>query len=239
MWEEINGYKYEETIFDPATDSFLTKEQYLDYAENDPGRAIVAFIPKRKDWIKYWLTMPHMVVGSDAMPGFGTSGELLPYDASETEYTGHPRTVSSFAKTLKLAREQNVPLMFTLAQLSYWSAKHLGDTGLEAMQERGRLQVGKVADITIFDPEAVAPRASYKAGENGLTSVGIPWVIVNGTVVVRDSEALDVRPGRPIRFPVEDRGRHVPVNWERWVEEHTIYPVGGIEQTEPLKDPRG
>ena len=239
MWEEVNGYKYEETIFDPATDSFLTKEQYLDYAENDPGRAIVAFIPKRKDWIKYWLTMPHMVVGSDAMPGFGTSGELLPYDASETEYAGHPRTVSSFAKTLKLAREQNVPLMFTLAQLSYWSAKHLGDTGLEAMQERGRLQVGKVADITIFDPEAVAPRASYKAGENGLTSVGIPWVIVNGTVVVRNSEALDVRPGRPIRFPVEDRGRHVPVNWERWVEEHTIYPVGGIEQTEPLKDPRG
>lgn len=238
MWEAVNGYKYEETIFDPATDSFLTKEQYLHYAENDPGRAIVAFIPKRKDWMKYWLTMPHMVVGSDAMPGFGTSGELLPYEASETEYAGHPRTVSSFAKTLKLAREQNVPLMFTLAQLSFWSAKHLGDTGLEAMRERGRLQVGKVADITIFDPEAVAPRASYKLGENGLTSVGIPWVIVNGTIVVRDSEVQNVRPGQPIRFPVEDRGRHVPLNWARWVDEHTIFPVGGVEQQEPLVDPR-
>ena len=57
---------------------------------------------------------------------------------------------------------------FTLAQLSYWTAKHLGDTGLDAMKERGRVQVGKVADLTLFDPSTVAARATYKEGENGL-----------------------------------------------------------------------
>ncbi|MFC1833013.1 hypothetical protein ACFL0S_13520 [Thermodesulfobacteriota bacterium] len=37
-----------------------------------------------------------------------------------------------------MAREQGVPLMFTISQASYWVAKHLGDTGIVAMQERGR-----------------------------------------------------------------------------------------------------
>lgn len=46
--------------------------------------------------------------------------------------------------------------MFTLAQLSYWSAYHLGEAGVGAMKDRGRMQEGMVADIVIFDPEKVA-----------------------------------------------------------------------------------
>lgn len=80
--------------------------------------------------------------------------------------------VASYSITLQLARENNVPLMFTLAQLSYWNAKHLGDTGLVVMQERRRVQVG------------------------------IPWVIVNGTILVWNSEVQNVRPGQSIRFRV-------------------------------------
>ena len=82
-------------------------------------------------------------------------GKLLPWDADVTRYAGHPRTASSYSTTLQLARENGVPLMFTLAQLSYWTAKHLGDTGLKAMKERGRVQVGKVADLTLFNPKTV------------------------------------------------------------------------------------
>ena len=70
--------------------------------------------------------------------------------------------------------------MFTLAQLSYWSAKHLGDCGLESMKIHGRLQEGMVADITIFDPKVVREGSSYKAGEQGLPPIGMPYVIVNG-----------------------------------------------------------
>ena len=112
--------------------------------------------------------------------------------------------------------------MFTLAQLSYWTAKHLGDTGLEAMQQRGRVQVGKVADLALFDPKTVAPRATYKLGENGLPPVGMPYVIVNGTIVVKDSKVLDVRPGQSIRFPVEANGRFQPVEINKWLGEHSI-----------------
>jgi len=48
-------------------------------------------------------------------------------------------------------RQLDVPLMHTLSQFSYWPAKHIGDMGLKAMHERGRMQEGMVADITIFD----------------------------------------------------------------------------------------
>ena len=91
------------------------------------------------------------------------------------------------------------------------------------MQERGRLQEGKVADITIFDPENVTDNATYKAGEQGLPTTGIPYVIVSGVPVVRDSEfQLDVRPGKSIRFPVEEKGRFKPISVENYDQQFTI-----------------
>jgi len=117
----------------------------------------------------------------------------------------------------------NIALLHTLAQLSYWSAKHLGDTGLKAMQERGRLQQGMVADITIFDPDTVIEHATFKSGTAGLASTGIPTVLVNGTVVVEDSKVLKgVNPGQPIRFPVEAKGRFEPVSGKAWLKTYTI-----------------
>lgn len=222
IWLDTNGYKYEETIYDPGADKFLGKDEYLKLRKEQPGYFIIVHLPPRKKWLKYWLTIPNYVVASDATPGVDIDGKLLPYDADDTRYAGHPRTASSYTTTLKLARENGVPLMFTLSQLSYWTAKHLGDTGLEAMKERGRVQVGKVADLALFDPDKVAPRATYKLGENGLPPVGMPYVIVNGTIVVKDSKVLDVKPGQSIRFPVEPKGRFQPVEINKWLGEHSI-----------------
>jgi len=71
------------------------------------------------------------------------------------------------------------------------------------LQKRGRMQVGAVADVTIFDPDKGIDNADWKTGMNSLASTGIPWVIVNGTVVVRNSEVLKgVYPGQPIRNPM-------------------------------------
>ena len=90
------------------------------------------------------------------------------------------------------------------------------------MQERGRLQVGKVADITIFDPETITENSGFKVGEHGVPTTGIPYVLVNGTVVVRDSEVLPVKPGQEVRFPIEPEGRFEPIVVEEWLNEHTI-----------------
>jgi len=116
--------------------------------------------------------------------------------------------------------------MFSLAQLSYWSAKHLGDMGLEAMKVRGRMQPGMVADITIFDPKNVTDKATYKAGEQGLPTAGIPYVIVNGQQVVKSGQfQKKVWAGQPIRFPVEGTGRFEPASVEKWVKDFSVNAI--------------
>ena len=218
VWEGKLGNKYEETIFDANLDKFLTKEEFLEQVEKNASHIVTIFMPPRKVWLPYWLKMPHMTVGADAMP----SGPIDWDDDVMGKYKGHPRTAGSHAKTLRLGREQDVPLMHALSQLSYWSALHLGNAGLEDMQKRGRMQVGMVADITIFNPETVTDNATYSNGENGLASTGIPHVIVNGQFVVRDSNTSDKRPtaGQPIRYPVEENGRHVPASDEKWIGDY-------------------
>jgi N-acyl-D-glutamate deacylase len=67
------------------------------------------------------------------------------------------------------------------------------------MHERGRLQAGMVADITVFDPETVSDKATYAAGTR--PSTGIDYVLVSGRVTVDAGRVRgDVFAGKPIRF---------------------------------------
>lgn len=205
------GLTYEESMLDPATGEFFTQQSYLARAAEDPGYMVVLFMKQRQPWLPQWLRRPHATVGSDAMPTTDINGNDLTWDDPYSAFVGHPRTAGSHAKVLRLAREHGVPLQQTLSQLSYWSALHLGQAGLESMRRRGRLQQGMVADITVFDPRTVSDRASHKLGEQGLPSTGIPFVLVNGVIVVRDSVVQKVFPGQPIRYPVEAVGRFEPI----------------------------
>ena len=64
---------------------------------------------------------------------------------------------------------------------------------------KGRIQIGADADITVFDPKTVQDNSTLK--QAGLPATGIPYVLVNGTVVVKDSKVLkEVYPGRAIRL---------------------------------------
>lgn len=206
--EGFLGYKYENVMFDPITDKFLTKKEYLATAKADPSRIVVIFVPSRKTWLPQWLKIEHMTVGSDAMMGTDANGDFLSWEDDYSKYAGHPRTAGSQAKVLRMGREMGIPLIHSLSQLSYWSALHLGDSGIEAMKVRGRMQENMVADIVIFDPLTVTDNADYKTGTNGLPSTGIPYVLVNGKFVVKDSKVQKVMAGQPIRFKEESKGRY-------------------------------
>ncbi|MEP2029975.1 MAG: amidohydrolase family protein [Paracoccaceae bacterium] len=230
-WEDSMGYKYEETIFDPQLDRYVTKEEFLEFKDSEPGRTAIAFSPPREQWIKDWIKVPNFVISGDGMPALNEKGERLEWDAPFDNYAGHPRSAGSHAILLRLARENDVPLMFSLAQLSYWAAKQLGDAGITAMDVRGRLQEGMIADITIFDPENVTENATYSKGKNGLASTGIPYVLVHGTIVVSDSKVLkDVNPGQAIRYAEEETGRFEPSNKQQWLSTFTI-DTGGARPT--------
>jgi len=219
MVEDKLGLKYKDMMYDPTQDKYLTKDEYLEIVKTDPGRTVVGMNPARNAWMPHWLKTPHMTVGSDSMWATEDRG----YNDDPALFAGHPRTSGAHSKVLRLAREEGVPLMFTLKQLSYWSAEHLGAAGLAFMDERGRMREGMAADIVVFDAENVKEGSDYKAGMQGLPPHGMPHVIVNGVIVKRDGKPTDALPGLPIRYPVEKKGRHVPATTEQWLNTFTIH----------------
>jgi N-acyl-D-glutamate deacylase len=99
------------------------------------------------------------------------------------------------------------------------------------------MQQGMVADITIFDPETATDKSTYLKGS--LPSEGIPYVIVNGAVVVDNSEVLrDVNPGQPIRFEPTD-SKLEPLSADRWTSTYYVVPHdfgGGVPGIQPHYD---
>jgi N-acyl-D-aspartate/D-glutamate deacylase len=74
------------------------------------------------------------------------------------------------------------------------------------LHDRGLLREGLAADITVFDPEVVAPTMpklvhDLPAGARRLvqTATGYLATIVNGHVFTSNGEATEARPGQLLR----------------------------------------
>lgn len=219
IFEKQLGYKYEESISDPVTGKFFTREEFLETAKNDGGKEIL-FYKQPEENVEKWLRLEGVALANDALMALDHDA---PWDTPYDSLQGlHPRTGGARGLALRYAREKNIPLMSVLNQLSYVSAKHLGDMGLESMQKRGRLQEGMIADIVIFNPETITDNSTYAVAWKPTT--GMKAVLVNGTVVVKEDQVLEVYPGEPIRFePVEPKFE--AVGKEQWVERFMV----GIE----------
>jgi len=234
VWVEAQGNKYEDTVRDVATGEYYTQQTREEMLKKEPTRAVLVY-KTPESAIVDWVKMVGVAIGSDGMP-------LIPDDGltRDTPYEDlpntHPRFSGAFAKVLRLARENDIPLMQAVSMTSYNYAKPLGDTGLKAMQVRGRMQEGMVADITMFDPETVRDNATYEKGT--IPSTGILHVIVNGVIVMKDQEPLKgVNPGQPIRFePV--KSLFEPLTVENWVKTFYASPIdfgGGVPGSQPNK----
>ena len=235
VWVDQLGYKYEETIQDALTGEFYTPESRAEMMATEPARLVIVY-KMPPEAIVDWLKMPDVAVASDTVPIVGDFAWDTPY---EDLPNSHPRGAGTYAKALRLGRENGIPLMQSVAQTSWNSARPFSEMGLKSMQERGRMQEGMVADVTIFDPARVTDNATYTQGT--LPSTGIPFVIVNGTVVVDESEVLpDVNPGQPIRFDPQDSLLE-PLVVSAWTQKFYNVPHdfgGGVPGTQPQYDKR-
>ncbi|MCW3172357.1 amidohydrolase family protein [Shewanella subflava] len=210
-WVEQMGNRYEDTVQDPVTGKFYTLETFKADTASNPTKPIVVFKMPAEDPPK-WLTLKGVTVASDAL---GAEPYFGPWDIPlEKIGNMHPRAAGTRGATIRLGREHNIPIMQLISILSYNAAKHLGDTGLKAMQERGRIQKGMVADIVVFDPEHFTDNATYEKG--ALPSTGMKAVLVNGQVALRDDKVLPVFAGQPIRFEPEAKPRFEPISLEGW-----------------------
>jgi N-acyl-D-glutamate deacylase len=184
------------------------KAMYEDVRKNDPGRAVVIYT-NPEEAVAKWMAQPGVVVVSDGMAVQDAKGNYYPWDSPYEGKSVHPRTAGTRAKVLRMVREdKNMPLMEAISKMSYLHAKYFDELGgISQFRTKGRVQVGADADIVVFNPDTVTDNSTYEAGKGALPSTGIPYVLVNGVVVVKDSKVQKVFPGKPIRFPVLETGR--------------------------------
>jgi N-acyl-D-glutamate deacylase len=184
------------------------KAMYEDVRKNDPGRSILIYNNSPEDIAK-WMAMPGVVVVSDGMAIVDENLDYYPWDAPYEGKSVHPRSAGTRAKVLRMVREdKNMTLMEAISKMSYLHAKYFDELGgISQFRTKGRVQVGADADIVVFNPDTVTDNSTYEPGMGTLPSTGIPYVLVNGVVVVKDSVVQKVFPGKPIRFPVQEKGR--------------------------------
>jgi N-acyl-D-amino-acid deacylase len=123
---------------------------------------------------------PQVAVASDA--GVLAPGAGVP----------HPRGYGNAARVLgEYARVRRViPVEEAIRKMTSLPAAHFRLAG------RGLVRAGHAADLVVFDPRKIADTATFEAPH--AYAAGVPYVFVNGVVVVKNGAQTDARPGQVI-----------------------------------------
>jgi N-acyl-D-aspartate/D-glutamate deacylase len=178
-WQQRLNITYKDLQW-VETGERLTEETFASYRKK--GGTIILHSMK-PEWIETGLKSPVTMIGSDGMP---------------YSRLAHPRTAGTYSRILGVyVRERKaLTLMEALRKMTIMPAQRL-ETVSPMMRNKGRMQVGADADITIFDPNTIIDKATFEGGLK--FSEGIHHVMVNGVFVVRDGKTIgNVFPGQPI-----------------------------------------
>ena len=180
-WRERLGSDYSDIEW-VATGERLDSTSFHRYRQ-EGGMIIAHVIPQAE--MEYALGHPAVMIASDGV-GF-------------VDGRAHPRGAGSFARVLgRYVRDEGVlTLMDAIRKMTLMPARRL-EAIIPAMSRKGRVAVGADADLTIFNPATVIDRATF--AEPAQPSAGIPYVMVDGQLVVKNGELVEgVMPGRAIR----------------------------------------
>ena len=163
------------------------EETIIDLVSEDESRVATVYFLMSEDNIAKQMRQPWVSFGSDA--------ESMAPEPPFTKSSTHPRAYGNFARLLgKYVREDKV---LTIAEAVH-RLSGLPATNLE-LDRRGFLKEGMFADVVVFDPAAIADRATFEQPHQ--YSVGMRHVFVNGVQVVKDGEHTDAKPGRALWGP--------------------------------------
>ena len=149
--------------------------------EERAGVSMVVFSQSEEN-VGTALSYAHNMVGSDSLSLHAGTG---PHPGKP-----HPRSYGTFPRVLGVyCREK---------RLFSWETAVHKMTGMPAtklgLKDRGLVQGGRAADLTLFDPATVRDEATFPDPHRH--PVGIPYVIVNGRVVVDGARYHAVPAGR-------------------------------------------
>jgi N-acyl-D-amino-acid deacylase len=153
--------------------------------EEKASVAIVLFLMCESDMrtvLKHSVSM----IGSDssATAPYGVLGEGKP----------HPRTYGTFPRVLGgyVRRRKLLTLENAVRKMTSFPAQKL------RLKDRGLIKKGMWADITVFNPQKIADKATYANPRQ--YPVGINYVIVNGKVVITNGKHTRKLPGKALRL---------------------------------------
>jgi len=126
---------------------------------------------------------------------FCTDSGAVAEDGIFSEERSHPRAWGSTARILGhyVRDEKLLPLEEAIRKMTSLPAARAG------LQDRGLLRPGMAADVVAFDPARVRAVATYADPLH--YSAGIPYVAVNGRLVVDGGKITAARPGQALLGP--------------------------------------
>jgi N-acyl-D-amino-acid deacylase len=121
---------------------------------------------------------PQVAIASDS--SVLTAGQGVP----------HPRGYGNTVRVLGeyVRRRHVISLEAAIRKMTSLPAEHF------RFERRGLLKPGYFADLTIFDPRAVSDAATFERPH--APAAGVPYVLVNGVVVIRAGEHTNAYPGQ-------------------------------------------
>lgn len=164
----------------------------LDLMAAEGGRISGVFHTMSEDDVREIMRQPWVAHASD-----GSAINL------EAEGLPHPRNYATVPRVLgHYVRDEGVlTLEDAVRKMTSLPAQILG------LRDRGQVREGFAADVAIFDPVEIAETNSFERPKS--YPVGIPYVLVNGTLVIDGGEHTGARPGRVLRGPGYVEGRSV------------------------------
>jgi N-acyl-D-amino-acid deacylase len=139
--------------------------------------------------VKYVMQIPWVSVASD--------GSALNLNAPGKP---HPRSYGTNVRVLgKYVREEKIlALEDAVRKMTSLPAQTM------RLKDRGLLREGYWADVVIFDPSTVGDPATYENPQQ--YAKGVPYVLVNGMVVIDNGNHTGARPGKIIYAPGKNSG---------------------------------
>jgi len=153
--------------------------------EEEEGRVDIVGHGMSPENVEMVLRHPLVMIGSDgaSMAPVGRAAETRP----------HPRSYGAFARVLAhYVRERRaLDLPQAVRKMTSMAADQAG------LGDRGRVARGKKADLVVFDASRVKDEATFDQPHQFAS--GMPYVIVNGVVVVENGKHTGAKPGRALR----------------------------------------
>jgi N-acyl-D-aspartate/D-glutamate deacylase len=156
----------------------------IDLMAEEGGSISGIFHTMSEDDVRRVMRLPWVAVASD-----GSAINL------EAPGVPHPRNYSSNVRVLGhyVRDEKVIALSEAVRKMTSLPAEILG------LKDRGQIRPGFAADVAIFDAARVAETNSFEKPKS--YAAGVPFVIVNGVVVIDRGQHTGAKPGRALRGP--------------------------------------